>query len=138
MRSRSELRRAAQRALVVPHHDLRARGLLDHERAVGSTPDIAGARRRGEDYLLARRMFRRRSTGEVVDPSFVAFSFPPRYGHDVLRGLDYLRDAGVAPDERWYDARPETFGRWPGGSSHSVAVSRTGPGSSRRRSSSRP
>ncbi len=93
-------------------------GLLAYERAVGAAPEIAEARRRGEEYLLARRMFRRRSTGDLVDPSFVQFSFPPRYGYDVLRGLDHLRDAGVAPDERIDEAvarvrdRRQADGRW--------------------------
>jgi hypothetical protein len=75
-------------------------GLLAYERGVASMPEIAHARRRGEQYLLERSMFRRRSTGDVVDPAFLGFAFPPRYHYDVLRGLDYLRDAGVAPDER--------------------------------------
>jgi len=75
-------------------------GLLEFERAVGSAPEVAEARRRGEEYLLERRLFRRRSTGDVVDPSFVKFSFPTRYHYDALRGLDHLRAAGVTPDER--------------------------------------
>lgn len=105
-------------------------GLLAYERAAGSTPEIARARHRGEDYLLSRRMFRRRSTGDVVDPSFVTFSFPPRYAYDVLRGLDYLRDAGVAPDERIDEAvrvvrdRRQADGRWllDGGHADAIAV----------------
>lgn len=105
-------------------------GLLAYERAAGSTPEIARARQRGEDYLLSRRMFRRRSTGGVVDPSFVRFSFPPRYAYDVLRGLDYLRDAGVAPDERSDEAvavvrdRRQADGRWllDGGHADAIAV----------------
>jgi hypothetical protein len=79
-------------------------GLLEYERAAGSEPEVAAARRRGEEYLLERGLFRRRSTGAVVSPSFLRFSFPPRCYYDVLRGLDYLRDAGVAPDERIHEA----------------------------------
>ena len=75
-------------------------GLLEYERAIGSAPEIEAARRRGEEYLLARGLFRRWSTGEVVDPRFLTFGFPPRYEYDVLRGLDYLRNANVAPDAR--------------------------------------
>src|SRR5688572_15517095 len=41
--------------------------LLEHERAVGSSPEVTGARLRGQEYVLERRLFRRRSTGEVVD-----------------------------------------------------------------------
>jgi hypothetical protein len=79
-------------------------GLLEYERAVESAPEVAEARRRGEEYLLERGLFRRRSTGDVVDPAFLRFSFPNRYYYDVLRGLDYLRAAGVTPDERVDDA----------------------------------
>jgi hypothetical protein len=70
-------------------------GLLEYERAVGSAADIAAARTRGEEYLLERSLFRRRSTGEVANPEFLEFAYPPRYHYDVLRALDYLRAAGV-------------------------------------------
>ncbi len=79
-------------------------GLLEYERAVGSAPEVAEARRRGENYLLMRGLYRRRSTGEVASPGFLKFAFPPRYHYDVLRALDYLRDAGVQPDARVDDA----------------------------------
>jgi hypothetical protein len=93
-------------------------GLLEYERAVGAAPEVAEARRRGEEYLLERHLFRRRSTGEVVDPSFVKFSFPTRYHYDVLRGLDHLRAACITPDERVDDAvrlvadKRQADGRW--------------------------
>jgi len=93
-------------------------GLLEYERAVGSAPEIAAARRRGEEYLLERGLFRRRSTGEVANPEFLELAFPPRYHYDVLRALDYLRTAGVQPDARIGDAvhlvesRRHDDGRW--------------------------
>ena len=96
-------------------------GLLEYERAVGAvgfTPEITAARRRGEEYLLARGLFRRLSTGDVADPAFLKFAFPPRYHYDVLRAFDYLRDAGVRPDARVVDAlrvvesRRQADGRW--------------------------
>jgi len=79
-------------------------GLLEYERAVGSAPDIAEARRRGEEYLLERGLFRRRATGEIANPEFLEFAFPPRYHYDVLRALDYFRDADIKPDARMSDA----------------------------------
>ncbi len=45
-------------------------------------------------------MFRRLSTGEVVERKWTHFSFPATWHYDILRGLDYLRSAGVEPDER--------------------------------------
>lgn len=93
-------------------------GLLEYERAVGPSPEIAAARRRGEEYLLARRLHRRLSTGEVANPSFLEFAFPPRYTYDVLRALDYFRSAGARPDPRMAEAmgliehRRQPDGRW--------------------------
>ena len=93
-------------------------GLLEYERAAGSTPEVAAARRRGEEYLLERGLFRRRSTGEVANPAFLEFAFPPRYHYDILRALDYLRAAGLKPDARIGDAlhvvrsRQQGDGRW--------------------------
>jgi hypothetical protein len=93
-------------------------GLLEYERAVGAAPDVREARRRGEEYLLERGLFRRRSTGEVASPAFLTFAFPPRYEYDVLRALDYFRAAGARPDSRMDDAvrlvehRRQGDGRW--------------------------
>lgn len=75
-------------------------GLLAHERATGGSAESIAARRRGEEYLLERRLFRRRSTGEVVDPAWLQFSFPTRWHYDVLRALEYFRAAGDPPDPR--------------------------------------
>jgi hypothetical protein len=94
-------------------------GLLEHERAVGGSGGVGEARRRGDEYLLERRLFRRKSTGEVIDASWLQFSFPTWYFYDVLRAVDYLRDAGVRPDERVAEAievvedNRDPDGRWP-------------------------
>jgi hypothetical protein len=99
--------------------------LLAHERMGGGDPDVTGARLRGQEYLLERRLFRRRSTGEVVvdrkarGASWLRFAFPTWWHYDVLRGLEYMRNAGVAPDERVAEAielvrsKRGRDGRWP-------------------------
>jgi hypothetical protein len=97
-------------------------GLLAYERAVGPAspiaPGIAEARRRGDEYLLERGLFRRRSTGEVANPAFLELAFPPRYHYDILRALDYFREAGDRPDARISDAvhlvvsKRQPDGRW--------------------------
>ena len=99
--------------------------LLEHERAGGGTPEVTEARLRGQEYLLERRLFRRRSTGEVIerdrkgDAAWTRFAFPTWWHYDVLRGLEYLRSAGVAPDERVAEAialvasKRDGDGRWP-------------------------
>jgi hypothetical protein len=94
-------------------------GLLEHDRATGGRADLRAALGRGQEYLLARRLFYRLSTGEVVDPDFALFGFPTCYHYDVLRGLDHLRAAGLEPDERMAEAialvesKRDADGRWP-------------------------
>ncbi len=94
-------------------------GLLAHERATGGSAAIREARGRGEAYLLERRLFRRRSTGEVIDPAWLRPAFPHWYHYDVLRALEYLRVAEVQPDERVaeaigiVEAQRGPDGRWP-------------------------
>jgi hypothetical protein len=99
--------------------------LLEHELHVGSSPEVTAARLRGQEYLLERRLFRRRSTGEVIErdrkggAAWTRFAFPTWWHYDVLRGLEYLRRAGVAPDERVAEAinlvasKRDDDGRWP-------------------------
>jgi hypothetical protein len=79
-------------------------GLLEFEQAAGGSPALTAARERGQEYLLERRMLHRLSTGDVIDPDWTRFSFPTGYHYDVLRGLDYLRRAGAAPDARIAEA----------------------------------
>ena len=43
-------------------------GLLEYETATGPRPDITAARLRGQEYLLERRLFRSRSTGQIIKP----------------------------------------------------------------------
>jgi hypothetical protein len=84
--------------------------LLEYEFAVGGIPEVTAARLRGQEYLLERRLFRRRSTGEVIErdrkggAAWARFAYPTWWHYDVLRGLEYLRRAGVKPDERVAEA----------------------------------
>lgn len=79
-------------------------GLVAHERATGGTPASVAARRRGEEYLLERHLLRRKSTGDVVKPEWLRFSYPTRWHYDVLRGLEYFRTVGGTPDARLDEA----------------------------------
>ncbi|HEY0815827.1 MAG TPA: squalene cyclase [Pseudonocardia sp.] len=102
-------------------------GLLQHERATGGTTESVAARRRGEDYLLQRRLFRRLSTGDVVEPAWLCFAFPTWWHYDVLRALDYFR-AADAPDPRLHQAidlvrsKQQRDGRWLSENTHRGAV----------------
>lgn len=103
-------------------------GLLAHERATGGSAASIAARRRGEEYLLERKLFRRKSTGEVVDPAWLQFSYPTRWHYDVLRGLEYFRAAGDPPDPRVEEAiallrrKQQADGTWLLENTHAGAV----------------
>jgi hypothetical protein len=102
-------------------------GLLEYERAKrkskrgtpAATKSVTRARKKAQDYLLERRLFRSLRTGEAINKRWLQFSFPTFWHYDVLRGLDYLRNAGVKPDGRVRDAmniviaRCHQNGRWP-------------------------
>jgi hypothetical protein len=81
-------------------------GLLEYERAGRKSAVLIKARKRGENYLLERRLFRSRRTGQVIDKRW-------------LRALDYLRNAGVKPGRPVREAikiviaRRHQNGRWP-------------------------
>jgi hypothetical protein len=93
-------------------------GLLAFEQAFGAATAVTDARGRAEQYLLQRRLLRQLSTGEIIDPTWTQFAFPPLWHYDVLRALDYLRAARVQPDERVEEAiaavleRRQSDGRW--------------------------
>ena len=94
-------------------------GLLEYERAKGPRPDVTSARIRAHEYLIERRLFRSLSTGQIIKPAWTEISFPTRWHYDILWGLDYLRRADVAPDERMAEAidllakKRDENGRWP-------------------------
>jgi len=79
-------------------------GLAAHERATGGFAEFVAARRRGDEYLLERQLFRRRSTGEIVNPAWLQFSFPTYWHYDVSRALEYFRSVGGKPDARLGEA----------------------------------
>src|SRR5438874_4965465 len=94
-------------------------GLLEYERAGRKSAAVTKARKRAENYLLERRMFRSLRTGKVIEKRWLRFSFPTFWHYDVLRGLDYVRNAGIKPDSRVDEAievvieRCHQNGRWP-------------------------
>jgi hypothetical protein len=93
-------------------------GLAEFERVTGGSRAISEARRTGEEYLLERNLFRRKSTGEVVKAEYLEFAFPYYWHYDVLRALDYFRGAGRDRDPRMAEgielvrAKRQHDGRW--------------------------
>ena len=98
-------------------------GLLEYEKATGGIVPSRNARRSGEEYLLARSLFRRLSTGEPADGHYLSLLYPNHWRYDILRALDYFRASallsGAAPDPRLEPAIAElrtrrlADGRWP-------------------------
>jgi hypothetical protein len=98
--------------------------LLEHELTGGGSSEVTQARLRGQEYLLERRLLRRRSTGEMIERDrkggfeWTRFAFPAWWHYDVLRGLEYLRRAGVRADDRVAEAvalvesKRDDDGRW--------------------------
>jgi hypothetical protein len=103
-------------------------GLLEYEKAKGTDAAVTASRIRAQEYLLNRRMFRFRSSGKLIDHNWTLFSFPTTYHFDILRGLDYLRNAGVHPDDRVAEAvnlvakKQHQNGRWPLENPHSDRI----------------
>jgi hypothetical protein len=101
--------------------------VLDGLRDYADAADAAGPRRakvlmaeaRGREFMLAHRLYRSHRTGAVVDRRMLRPTFPPRWRHDVLRGLDHFRAAAAPRDERLADAicvilsKRDRDGRWP-------------------------
>jgi hypothetical protein len=83
--------------------------LLEYERTAEDRV-VRQARLRGQEYLLERRLFRRQSTGEVIERDrkggavWTRFAFPTWWHYDVLRALEFLRLAGAAADRRVAEA----------------------------------
>jgi hypothetical protein len=94
-------------------------GLLEYERSTGANGDVSAARRRGEEYLLERRLLHRLSDGEIPQKRWLYVGFPNKWFYDVVRVLDYFRPARPEPDERMAEAlgivesKRDADGRWP-------------------------
>lgn len=105
-------------------------GLLEFEKFKGGHAASKAARKRGEEYLLKRKLFRRLTTGDVVTERYLQFRFPPRADYDVLGAMDYFRAAAdydqSAADPRLKDAaelvrsKQSEEGKW--------SLERTDPG----------
>jgi hypothetical protein len=98
--------------------------LLEYDRTFGTFEELTIAQSRGQDYLLERHLFRRLSTGNAIirerkdGSNWTHFAFPTWWHYDVLRGLEYLRNADVTPDDRVIEAidlvlsKRNKDGRW--------------------------
>lgn len=79
-------------------------GLWGWERQSGTQAESTAARLRGEEFLLERGLFRRKSTGAIPDLRITLTSSPVRWFYDILRALDYFRLARPERDDRCAEA----------------------------------
>ncbi|HUQ54451.1 MAG TPA: squalene cyclase [Lentzea sp.] len=99
------------------------KGLLAHELVTGGSEASRAARRRGDEYLLERELYKRLSTQEAVGEWVSRFRSPFRWGYSVLNAMEYFRLAGVkdprmgAAVEMIEDAR-QVDGTWLQGGRH--------------------
>lgn len=80
------------------------------------------------EFILQHRLFRSDHTGKVIRKDLLKLAFPPRWKYNVLRALDYFRNANVPWDERMGDALKALFtkrrsdGVWPLQAAHPGAT----------------
>lgn len=92
---------------------------LDAYRRAQGEVAVDGALVGGRDFFLAHRLYRSHRTGDIVDPVFARFPFPPQWHFDVMRGLEHLIATDATRDPRLGDAIDEILrtrrrdGRWP-------------------------
>lgn len=83
---------------LLPMLGLKAHGELSHSRS-----ELEAARRASEVFLR-RRLFKRVSTAEVIDRTFVQLHYPAYYHYDILAGLRGMTELGRIRDPRCQEA----------------------------------
>lgn len=96
-------------------------GLLEFRRSSDTyrADEIRHAEKRAIEFLLIHKLYQSHRTGKTIDERFLRLSFPSRWRYDILRCLDYFRDANVKYDSRMQPAldilinKRDKNGRWP-------------------------
>jgi hypothetical protein len=85
----------------------------------GRRSDVEAGEARGQEFFCEHHLYRSHRTGRIPDERMTRLPFPPRWHHDILRGLDYFRAAGADRDPRLDDpievlvGYRRKDGRWP-------------------------
>ncbi|MBA4056103.1 MAG: hypothetical protein C0490_15420 [Marivirga sp.] len=66
--------------------------------------EIKDAEKEAVEFLLKHNLYQSHRTGHTIDEKMLRLSFPCRWRYDILRCLDYLRDAEVSFDLRMQNA----------------------------------
>ena len=80
------------------------------------------------EFILMHKLFRSDHTDEVIDRRMLMLSYPSRWRYDILRALDYFREAGISYDPRMQDAldvlkkKRRKDGTWPLQARHAGAA----------------
>lgn len=101
------------------HTSITALEALEAYAVAGGSIDVRGASGRGREFFLEHHLYRSHRTGELVDPAFARFPFPPQWHFDVMRGLEHFARVGASVDVRLEPAVAVVHrarmadGRWP-------------------------
>ena len=98
-----------------------AEGILEYRRNgyAYRADELARAEENCREFILVHRLYRSDRTGRTIDDKMLKLSYPSRWKYDILRGLDYLRAAGVEYDGRMsgsldvLEKKRRKDGRWP-------------------------
>jgi len=82
-------------------------GILEYSRNAYTyrIAEMKNAAEKSQEFILCHRLFLSDRTGEIIHKDFLRLSYPARWKFDILRALDYFRDAEVPWDERMEAAR---------------------------------
>ncbi len=73
--------------------------------------ELKSAKMESQEFILMHKLFRSDRTGEIINPSFLKFYYPPRWYYDILKAMDYFQRAGVKYDNRMDEALKLIFNR---------------------------
>ncbi|HAS74249.1 MAG TPA: hypothetical protein DCS67_08915 [Clostridiales bacterium UBA8960] len=60
--------------------------------------------RQGAEFILSKRLYRSKSTGEIINPQFVQWHYPMRWKFDIYRALEYFASVDEPYDVRMDEA----------------------------------
>ena len=66
--------------------------------------ELLEAETSSREFILQHKLYKSDKSGKVIDQRFTRLSYPSRWRYDILRALDYFRDAKVKYDSRMQDA----------------------------------
>jgi hypothetical protein len=71
---------------------------------ISGLAEVQEAVQRATEVFLKRHLYRRQSTGEVMQPEFLILHYPTYWRYDILIGLKTMADAGFLDEPRCEDA----------------------------------